>query len=797
MKTKNKFISFIFTLILLFNVNVLAENSFEYEAKEIEILENGNLIKGSDEIKILINKDIVIKSDNFEYFRNSELIKIFGNVKLVDNQNNIKINNDELIYSIKLNNLSSKVETNLIYNNQYDFVFESFQYILDQKKLISNDGLSIKDELGNYFYLENLSFDIEEKRLVGKNIKFLDTEKNEYILDNYLINFDKKKILGTNVRINFDKNTFGNKKNDPRILANGISFQDKISTISKGAFTTCGKNEKCPPWSIYADEIKFDNNTDLFKYKNAKLKIYDVPVLYFPRFSHPGPNVDRKSGFLPPKFIRSNKFGTSIDVPYFHVISDNRDFTLKPKFFLNDELILQNEYRHVNKFNSHVLDFSINTPNYLSSFNDTKSHFFSSSKFDLNSKIFDNSKINLGIQKVTNDSYLDDYNIQTDIDENNVLNYKTLNSYIDYEADNENTNLDISLAVYEDLNKNKTDRYEYVYPSINLQKNLPNISENLFYNLSLEQKQYETNISEKSLINDLIYESESNILNSGIETNHNFLLRNVNLEAKNSEKYKNETDSSLMGLLQINADYPLVKINENNRQILKPKLAFMYSPNKTKNITNEDKKIDINNIFLYDRLGSDETVEGGTSATYGGSYSISDQSNKDIFEIELASILRFNENEDLPIKNNFGRKSTDLFGNIKYIPNDALKFGYNFIVDNNYQKTSYDSFSTTFSINNFVNTFEYLNNKSNKKYQNYISNNSSIKFSEKNAVDFTIRKNKQNNATEFYDLIYKYSNDCLIASVKYNKKFYKDTSSNSEKNIILSLAIVPFGATDK
>ena len=31
--------------------------------------------------------------------------------------------------------------------------------------------------------------------------------------------------------------------------------------------------------------------------RNAVLKIYDVPVLYFPKFFHPDPTVERRSDF--------------------------------------------------------------------------------------------------------------------------------------------------------------------------------------------------------------------------------------------------------------------------------------------------------------------------------------------------------------------------------------------------------------------------------------------------------------------------------------------------------------------
>ena len=41
-------------------------------------------------------------------------------------------------------------------------------------------------------------------------------------------------------------------------------------------------------------------------YENAILNIYDVPVFYFPKFFHPDPSVNRRSGLLQPRLNNSN-----------------------------------------------------------------------------------------------------------------------------------------------------------------------------------------------------------------------------------------------------------------------------------------------------------------------------------------------------------------------------------------------------------------------------------------------------------------------------------------------------------
>ena len=52
------------------------------------------------------------------------------------------------------------------------------------------------------------------------------------------------------------------------------------------------------------------------------------------------------------------------------------------------------------------------------------------------------------------------------------------------------------------------------------------------------------------------------------------------------------------------------------------------------------------------------------------------------------------------------------------------------------------------------------------------------------------------NFTEFYKLIYQYKNDCLSASIEYNKDYYNDKDLNSTETIFFKLSILPFSQTN-
>ena len=171
------------------------------------------------------------------------------------------------------------------------------------------------------------------------------------------INTLTNKLFGKDVAIDLNNNDF-NKDNEPRLKGKSIIYENENTEITKGVFTTCKKNDNCPPWQISAEKIFHDKKNKIVNYKNAWLKIYNTPVVYFPKFFHPDPTVDRQSGFLIPT-IKNSSSESYLSVPYFYAISMNKDMTLTPRLYSDDKLLVQSEFRQVNASSNHFADFSI------------------------------------------------------------------------------------------------------------------------------------------------------------------------------------------------------------------------------------------------------------------------------------------------------------------------------------------------------------------------------------------------------------------------------------------------------
>ena len=242
------------------------------------------------------------------------------------------------------------------------------------------------------------------------------------------------------------------------------------------------------------------------------------------------------------------------------------------------------------------------------------------------------------------------------------------------------------------------------------------------------------------------------------------------------------------------SSYPLKKTGTNFNSFLEPIASFRYSPTETKNIVNSDRRIDINNIFSTNRISMNDGVEGGESITIGNTYRLTNKNSvQEYLSLGLASNFRLDKNVDLPIKSTIGKKSSDIVGNAKISPNKYFQIDYNFSLDNNLDSNNYDSIKTSFSLNNFVTSFEYLQEQGDIGNKSFIQNSTSYNFNEENSLSFSTRKNKVTDLTEFYNLIYQYKNDCLSAGIEYSKEYYTDNDLKPTEQLLFTITIIPFG----
>ena len=781
---KNKIKKFIFLILInLIITPNLSGDEINFEANSIELIDKDNRIIAKKNVKIFNNKE-TIYANEMDYDKQKQIIKAKGDIKIKNLEENIEIFGDELIYF--KNDEKIILNKNVIINFEKNLFFDTEKIIYDKlkKQIDVSDISTFKDQFGNEVSSQESKFLLDKKLLKIKSVKMIDELKNQYYFKNAIVNFKNSEVIADGVKIDFFKNTFGNIENDPRLRGNYFYSNDNQSLIKKGVFTTCKKTpDKCPPWQFKAEEIKHDKSKKTIYYKNAWLELYEKPVVYFPKFFHPDPTVKRQSGFLMPKFESSSSLGDSLSVPYFKVISESKDLTFTPKIFSDSEGLFQNEYRQENKNSSHITDLSIKK-----SKSESKSHFFSNTLANLEFSFFESSEIEFNVETTSNDNYLKSHKIKSDITNNNSL----LNSFLSFKGNNKDLYFEAKVEAYEDLTKeNSSDKYQYLLPSFELSKNFNN-------NFNLEtngyHKNYDTNVFEKVLINNLRYSSIPKINSKGFINKFNFLFKNVTTESDNSNEYSNNFRSQNFGSILYDISYPLKKEGINFDNFLSGKASLMYSPNKNKNIKNLDRKIDTKNIFNKNRLGLTDSVEGGQSLTIGGEYKITDKQNNSILTAGLASVLRDKNDEKLPISTTINNKSSDIIGSFNFKPNKKFNLDYNFSVDNDLSSTNYNFIKADLTINKFVTTFEFLQEDDEIGTENHYSNETKLMLSDSSSLKYRTRRNKKTDLTEYYNLIYEYKNDCLTAAIQYNKDYYSDKDLKPNEEIFFSISIVPFSS---
>ena len=102
---------------------------------------------------------------------------------------------------------------------------------------------------------------------------------------------------------------------------------------------------------------------------------------------------------------------------------------------------------------------------------------------------------------------------------------------------------------------------------------------------------------------------------------------------------------------------------------------------------------------------------------------------------------------------------------------------------------------TKIKFNNFTTQFDYLEEKGVIGRANIIENKTKYNINDTNYISFNTRRNRKLNLTEYYNLIYEYKNDCLVAGIKYKKNYYSDSDLKPEEELLFTLSIVPFSSS--
>ncbi|HEX7885668.1 MAG TPA: LPS-assembly protein LptD [Phenylobacterium sp.] len=152
--------------------------------------------------------------------------------------------------------------------------------------------------------------------------------------------------MSAGVALGFSARLQGNVK---IAAASAAKRNDNIEELNRAIYTPCeicakDGSPKTPTWSIAAERVVRDKKRRIVYYRNARFRLFGVPVAYLPVFWHADPAAERTSGFLVPKASVSDRRGVSYEQPYYWAISPSSDLIVSPQInskiapFLNGEV---------------------------------------------------------------------------------------------------------------------------------------------------------------------------------------------------------------------------------------------------------------------------------------------------------------------------------------------------------------------------------------------------------------------------------------------------------------------------
>ncbi len=494
-----------------------------------------------------------------------------------------------------------------------------------------------------------------------------------------------------------------------RLAANtGRRIDGKRTELRRGVYSPCDlcrDNPTAPPlWQIEAEEIIHDADEKTVEYHDAVMELDGIPVFWSPYFSHPDPSVKRQSGFLAPVFGYSNLLGAHTTVPYYWVISPDKDATFKPIFTTMAGEVLGGEYRQRFGDGRIYLDGSIN-PNGINPNSTTvpatgptavRGHLFGTGEIDLN----EDWRTGFDIQRASDPTYLLLFHYPS------PATFLVSHGY--GEAFGERSYANISSYAFQSLRPGVGDSGEPIVAPVadydwsgqpDIFGGRPNFQADGLNLLRLQgtdtrrlsvgggwNKQFDGLIGDQFLL-------YTHWRNDGYYTN-NLPLNPTNTGAEQATITSNGTiipstatdGSALAGRtypqLALTWRYPWVRRGEGSSQVIEPIVAGIVGPNggNPATIPNEDSQgfeFDETSLFVPDRFPGLDRVDTGQRVDYGlrsGYYDDSGGSARFL----IGQSYRFEETSAFLPGSGLENRLSDIVGGTVIAPNSYLNLLYRF-----------------------------------------------------------------------------------------------------------------------
>lgn len=670
------------------------------------------------------------------------------------------------------------------------FSADEVDYNQDLQTVTARGNVEISRE-GRILLADTVSYDRSQDVLTASGNVSITEPSGEVTFASYVeLSGDFKEGIVEDIYVLLDENT--------RIAGSGARRSGgNFTEIAKAVYSPCkvcqddGGNST-PLWRIRAARVLHDANAKTVEYKDARLEVAGVPILYSPYFQHPDPTVKRQSGLLAPSFGSTTHVGSYFTQPYYWAIDKSKDMTFTPTYTTDEGPLLATEYRQ--RFDSGEMEFVGSVTN--DNEDKWKGHIDAEGRFDIDRTW----RWGFDAEQATEKTYLSRYGFASP----SVL---TSNLFTEGFRDASYTRAD---AYYFQGLKSDDDRdtTPLVLPHMQFHGQSSPAKYGSVTTLDLDA----LSLTRKEGANSHRVSAKAgwelpHVGTMGDVTKLSLSVRSDNYIVSDvSRTGKSDYDGyagRILPLAAIDWQMPFVSNQGAYHQVITPMAMAVWSPNGGNHdeIPNEDSQsfeFDDINLFAHDRFGGLDRAEDGFRASYGLEWGVYGPDGG-YTSAMVGQSYRANENDTFAAGSGLDEHLSDYVGRVTVAPNQYLDLTYRYRLSN-------DDFSARRNqVSASAGSLDTL--RINTTYVHFTDDAGSEEFSEREELYFLAQRRfnqywtgraygrydiDQSDPLE-YGVGFVYEDECFIFDGRIRRTFYQDQDLGESDEFLFRLVFKTLG----
>ena len=584
-----------------------------------------------------------------------------------------------------------------------------------------------------------------------------------------------------------------------------VRKNEDITEFYDTVYTPCGfKGQKSPLWQIRADKVTDDSKTQDVYYDNPTLEILGTPALSLPFFTYPRPTVERRSGILPPEVAIDTNNGVGVTTPYFYEISQDKNMTLAPRFYSENNPLWQSGYKqrtdkgYYKAFTAFTSSDMRNENGVTTDDRKFRGTILSSGR----SEISQDSGWGFDINRTTDDTFLNRFDISG-------TNY--LQSRLFYEYDDKRTSLFAGGYAFQDLNGVvDDDSIPVILPYIdyNHKSRVKPFGGNLNFSGNIAATYRKDGMDTRRVVTKTHWTKDYELPAGLLFTFENLVRADVYHTSGGVDPgdatniIENGLTARAVPMTAGKLALPLIKKTKNATHLLEPSAQIVVAPygGNSNKIPNEDgyaAEFDAAGLFDLQRFYGYDLIEDGPRLNTGMRY-MYHEPEKGGFEAQFGRSYRLKEDTRFPEYSGLSGKKSDYVGRFVANYKDYIHLTHRYRMDNvsdglNMSDLTLDVGNDRFRLGvSYFNVDDYTNTSI---FENSEQFNTAARFSLTKHWHVTggYRQNLDTNATLETRGAILYTDECFITEISLGREYLRYRDIEPETTLRLRVKLLSLG----